>query len=1185
MEISKLEIKGFKSFGDRIKIHFDHRVTGIVGPNGSGKSNVVDAIRWVLGEQKTRVLRSDKMENVIFNGTKIRKPAQIAEVSLTFDNNQKLLPPEYTRVTITRRYSRSGDSQYFINEVPSRLKDINNLFLDTGIGSDSYAIIELKMVDEILNDKDSARRSLLEKAAGISKFKLRKREAMRRLEAVDLDLSRVEDLLSEIQKNLNSLEKQAKQAERYLELKAEYRKTSIIYAKRSVSRQNTTLEALERQLTSETEKREILVEHLNQREANIEKEKEDAVQFETDFYDRQKDLNTHQGELRNSENEKKLSSERLRFLRDKNDTLTVQIRQDEQNKNEIEKSLTELEIKRKEAQTELDEISNDLADLQEAYETQKSITAEIQQKANSLTQQNSQKQELVYQIKKDYEVKQSQQENLVQELANLTSQSDNQQSQLDSFEGDLQEAQESLDFAQSHLESLQTEEENNQQARRFLEQEIDEIRENLRQKNRLRDARQNELELTQSLVTNLEGFPEATRYLSQNQSEWTENNCPLVSEVFQYPAEFGQAMQAFLEPYSNYFVATTFQEAYAGIQFLQNAKNGKANFFVLETIQNQAKETTQIPQATTLLSILAFDSQFQSLANLLFREVYVIDNWTQELSNQHPNAIFLQKDGTLIRRKSILSGGSVEKETISHGERVQRLKVLPQEIESLQTEITAIENTFSEKTSELQALREQNLKQEISAAQLSYNQANEEVVSLRTKQEQINQLLNNQNQRREQLQNRQSELETRLAELLPQAEQEESQMKEIQSQIKDLDEQFALENEALTMKSSRYNQQNILFYQQKGKVENIEQEITYKQQSQANLEKRIAQAGTEQKQAKEDVERLAKNFAEQEKEVYQLQQKTATFQKNLEEAEKTYYSIRGQIGESEKEFKEMQRQKELLDSLLQELNNKKHETKLSLTSMRERLAAEFQLDLDDLINADSEGEEEEMAHLNEQQLKSKTEDLKKRIQRIGTVNPMAMETYQEMKDRFDFIDKQKNDLMESKKALLKTIREMENYAKKAFLKSFEAVRQNFIKVFRSLFMEEDDADLVLLDPESPLESDIDIIAKPKGKRPLTINQLSGGEKTLTATSLLFALYLLKPAPFCIFDEVDAPLDDVNTEKFNNIIRNFSKESQFIIVTHNKRTMANMEAMYGVTMQEGEGVSMIVPASLKEVEKL
>ncbi|MEO1655145.1 MAG: AAA family ATPase, partial [Bacteroidota bacterium] len=383
MQLSRLEVKGFKSFGDQAIVNFDKGVTGIVGPNGCGKSNVVDSIRWVLGEQKTRALRSDKMENIIFNGTKKRKPAPMAQVSLTFDNNKKLIPSEYTKVTITRRYYRTGESEYLINDVRCRLKDINDLFLDTGIGSDSYAIIELKKVDEILNDKYQARRDLFEKAAGISKFKTRKKESLNKLDAVDKDLARVGDLLFEIEKNLRSLERQAKQAERYFKLETAYKKTSLAYARKAVKRQREIKEALQIQIERETRKRQELNQAIQNIEGLRENKKVQLDHLEKNLSFKQKQLNAHIAQIRQIENDKKLKNERVRFLEDKISNLRQQIQQDIQNQSRIKEEVSQLQIQLESANKQYNEAEIELSQLQNNYEQQKQTCAEIQQRVKS----------------------------------------------------------------------------------------------------------------------------------------------------------------------------------------------------------------------------------------------------------------------------------------------------------------------------------------------------------------------------------------------------------------------------------------------------------------------------------------------------------------------------------------------------------------------------------------------------------------------------------------------------------------------------------------------------------------------------------------------------------------------------------------------------------------------------------
>src|SRR5688500_7747153 len=393
MQLAKLEIKGFKSFADKIVINFDEGITGIVGPNGCGKSNIVDSIRWVLGEQKTSALRSEKMENVIFNGTSQRGAQQMAEVSLTINNTKNILPTEYSQITITRRLYRSGESEYLLNNVVCRLKDITNLFLDTGIASNSYAIIELGMVDDILNDKDNSRRMLFEEAAGISKFKKRKKETLKKLEDTDTDLERVEDLLFEIEKNMKSLEKQAKQTETYYRVKEEYKEKSINLAKVVVNKQKDRFNVISKQVTEEHDRKLGLTSEVAEKEALIEKSKSELILKEKTLSTRQKSINEFVTKIRQYESEKQIKNERLKYLNDRATGLREQIEQDKKSNDRARFSIQSLESEKASAQQILNEINQKLEHLKNEYEEQKKKTSALQGEADGLRQVQRERQE------------------------------------------------------------------------------------------------------------------------------------------------------------------------------------------------------------------------------------------------------------------------------------------------------------------------------------------------------------------------------------------------------------------------------------------------------------------------------------------------------------------------------------------------------------------------------------------------------------------------------------------------------------------------------------------------------------------------------------------------------------------------------------------------------------------------
>lgn len=1173
MQLTRLEIKGFKSFADKVTINFDEGITGIVGPNGCGKSNVVDSIRWVLGEQKTRVLRSEKMENIIFNGTKARKPTQLAEVSLTFNNTKNLIPTEYSQVTITRRYYRSGESEYQLNGVTCRRKDITDLFLDTGIASNSYAIIELKMVDDILNDKDNSRRALFEEAAGIAKFRIRKKETLKKLSDTDDDLDRVEDLLYEIEKNLKSLERQAKQAKRYYEIKEEYKKSSIALAQVTVASQQEVLGNIEKQIEIENDKKSSLNTQLAEKEAFLEQLKADLISKEKLLSARQKTLNEHVNTIRQYESEKKIKNERQRFLQDRIEKLKGEISADKQSNERASFSLQSLRKEQEEAQSILHEVSERLEVLRSQHEEQKNKNNLFQQEVSESTQQYQSRRESLYQSAKELEIKQIQLSSLRQEFEKTSESSSQHSANLQEFDLKLKELEEEKNTRQVAFDTLKGYQEELTTKLKALQSQVEEHKERRSQINRSLDAKQNEFNLTKSLVDNLEGFPEAIKFLKKK-PEWKD--APLLSDIITCSEEYRICIENFLEPYMNFYVVEYYEDAIKAVNLLHDSTRGKANFFVLEKLEGYQKtERTTLPQGTTeALDIVEYDASYERLFNYLLDDVVVFEGQQPAVDD---SITLLEKSGKVTRRPFSLSGGSVG---LFEGKRIGRAKNLEKlsaEIKKLQKQQQQVEEQMLKTQNAYEELLLTDKSGELEAARDAINSINETYATVRTKQEQFQNLLSSNALRREDIEQQIQDLSAEIADLSPLHEQESAALETLAGELERKREELEQLNELASTKSQAFNEENVRFHRQQNKVNSIGQEISYKEEAYQSSMARIEKNNEELQTAEQDLNSLVQKTVENDDDLVGMYEEKESIEVGVNEAEKEYYQTRGSIDEEEKAVREIQRKRETADHVLMQWQNQLNETKMALNSVKDRLSVEFNINFEQL----SDEIAEEYTDKNEDDIKAIVEKLKNRLDNMGPINPMAMDAYEEIKERFDFISGQKEDLLKAKESLLETIEEIDTVAKETFLDAFEKIKDNFVKVFRTLFTEEDDCDLSLTDPENPLDSSIDIIAKPKGKRPLTINQLSGGEKTLTATSLLFSIYLLKPAPFCIFDEVDAPLDDANIDKFNQIIREFSKDSQFIIVTHNKRTMASTDIIYGITMIE-QGISRVVPVDLREL---
>ena len=1188
MRLTQIEIKGFKSFADKTIIQFNRNMTGIVGPNGCGKSNTIDAIRWVLGEQKSRALRLDKMDNILFNGTRKRTPAGRAEVSLTFENTRNLLPTEFATVTISRLLYRSGESEYLLNGVRCRLKDISNLFMDTGISSDSYAIIELKMIDEILNDNEDSRRRLFEQAAGISKYKVRKKETLQKLTATDEDLSRVEDLLFEIENNLKTLEKQAKKTEKYHKLRQQYKELSIEMAIHQLGKYKIQFEQLNQQLNNETDRKTHTNTLLAQTEAILEQLKNDVLAQEQHLSTVQKDLNKHLASLRDAEGQKNLLTQNARFLTEKIDKLNTQINHAKTTIEQLQKEIDHLNWDKKGEEEIVKNAENQLSTLQKASENSKQLHRNARQDLDKQQGELKNIEIKIFDIEKKIAVRISQRDGLLREAKDAQLRLLSQQTETESYQETIANAEKEQQNAEKVLAECSKRETELREQINNAEIQADNARQHTADIQRQADAKRNEHKLTKSLVDSLEGFADSIKFLKTQQHRWNTSNAPLLLDIVNCPDEYKTAIENYLQAQLNSYVIEHFNQAQTALDLLKKEQKGKASFLIIPNEQtadqdlNARDPNTQelIPNAKPAAALIELNKeQYRPLLNQLLKNVYLIDDdnfvptdeWLQK------GYIFAYKNGSLVRSKSHLSGGSVGS---FEGKRIgkrQQLELLEKQLQQLERETAQAQKTSAEKREEVLQLQNK-----LKTAMQQTQQQRVELQKCQNKQAQLKIRLENAEKFVRESHHRQGNLNTQIAqadndmvELNAQMAQIKTTRHEQAQQLNIAEQQFKSASNALNQATQAFNEQNITFHKQQNRLHNITQQLQFKNQQLNDTQRRNTEDQTAYNNALQQLETTQQQQAQTNNTLIALYADKELKEKKLADVETVYYKTRGEVVETEKQAKAHSKAKEQIDLLLQNIQAQIQQIKMQLLSIKERLNVEFKTDIDNLL------EQEPSTQWTREELEARLAKTKNQLDNFGEINPLAIEAFNEIKQRYDFIIVQREDLLQAKKALLQTIGEIELTATQKFMTAFDKVRENFVTVFRSLFTDEDHCDLVLTEPNKPLESPIDIIAKPKGKRPQSINQLSGGEKSLTALAMVFALYLLKPAPFCILDEVDAPLDDANVGKFTQIIRRFSAESQFIIVTHNKNTMASVDAIYGVTMHE-EGVSRVVPVDFSQL---
>ncbi|WEK33460.1 MAG: chromosome segregation protein SMC [Candidatus Pseudobacter hemicellulosilyticus] len=1171
MRLKSLEIKGFKSFADKTVLNFDTGITGVIGPNGCGKSNIIDSIRWVIGEQKISHLRSENLESLVFNGSKTRSASGLAEVSLTFENTRNLLPTEFNTVTVTRKFYKSGESEYRLNDVQCRLKDIQNLFMDTGVSTDSYAIIELGMVDEIIKDKENSRRRMLEQAAGITIYKTRKKEAKQKLDATEQDLNRIEDLLFEINNQLKSLENQAKKAEKYYEIKKEYREYSIELAKASLEGFNHTYRELNNQSESETDKKIRLEAEIANEEAGIEQEKVGFIEKERALQSMQHEFNEMLQTLRLKENDKNLASQRLNFLKEKESNLQAFLDKSEGQLKGLEESIEFTHMQIGEEQGKLEGLEQQLDDLKASSDEKRSLFDQKRVSVDRLRSENLSMQRNQFDAEKKVAVADTSIQNLQQSINQLQEEWEVRSSQLKQLEEEMVTREQELENRKTDLRQLQDQHERTKEQILQTQGQLEVLRQQLAEENRKLDAKRNEYDLLKSLIDSMEGYPESIKFLHKNPN-WN-HTAPILSDIIYVKEEYRAAVENVLEPYLNYYVVNNLQEGMQAVHLLDEHKKGKANFFLLDRLEGAAGTHHQPEQTIPAMQVIEVDAQYRQLAEQLLGNVFIAEN---EAALENSNgAVVLEKHGKYVKGKYSLTGGSVG---VFEGKKIGRAKNLEKLFEEIQAQevvVADLKAAIQAKHNEVVGYNEQLKETAIKQAQEDINRLTNQVFSLENKIESLHGLQSSSRNRVEDLQ---SNLEA-TASSIEGTRQEWMNLVNLLNEVKDklklAEDDYKFAEDEYNRALAGYNEFNLQVTRQHSKINALTQELEFKSNQLKDLRNQIDSNASQLKQTAEQLTENEDALANAENGLVELMRRKEEEEKKLNEADQAYYNLRNTLNEKEGELRHKVKEREILEHILADIKDKLNELKLQLAGMKERLNVEFRINLDEIIDQPRTND------IPTEELQEKCDRMKKRLENLGEVNPTAIEAFQEMKKRYEFILEQKNDLVTAKDSLMQTIQEVEATANQQFLDTFNRVRENFQKVFKALFTEDDTADMILENPENLAETGIDIVAKPKGKRPSSITQLSGGEKTLTATALLFAIYLIKPAPFCILDEVDAPLDDANVGKFTNMIRKFSEESQFIIVTHNKMTMSAVDVIYGVTMQE-PGVSKLVPVDFRNL---
>jgi chromosome segregation protein len=1176
MYLSKLEVLGFKSFYNKTSLKFNSGITSIVGPNGCGKSNIVDSIRWVLGEQKPSALRSDKMENVIFAGTKKLKPLGLAEVSLTIKNDKNILPSEYSEVTITRRLYRSGESEYLLNKAVCRLRDIIDLFMDTGMGFNAYSVIELKMIELILNDKTNERRKLFEEAAGVTKYKSRRHAALRKLEAVQQDLTRVQDIISEVEKIVRSLERQAKKAEQYNKLYEQLKSLEIEMIEREYSEIKQSIEPIKKKIEEIKFSKSNVNTKLTLDESNLERFKKELIDIEQKVTIANENLSKNSSRIRNIEHETQLQNERLKALtesivryetEDNNYAIEIDlhenVKKSDQNRiSEVQKILEEIDIKFEDKNKEL-----------------KQIISSLNEKSNEIKEFNSKKIGVINEIsslKNKYS-------NLEFRIANVQQRDTDIETEIQFnlkeiskcdeqillLEKELEVLKLAVKFAENEFHSKEIEREN-------LKLEIENLQNHSFEIQSKIGKNISRIDLLKSLIEKNIGISESVQFLTRK-TDWITKQVQTVAEVINTEPKYRVAIEAALGELAGYIIVDTYYEANAGIEVLKKTTHGKATFICLDKINalkiNEDSVTdTSIIRAT---EIIKCDDQYKKLFKFLLRNIYVFEKIDEAIKfvDLHSNSCAITLEGEIFGGNGIVKGGSKRTDEGLLIGKKEQLKELVDEVDILKKELDENQLIIKDKNLAFNNINLKNYADKIVKAGNNQSDLEKKMSEFYIKKNNSKTAIDKIILEKNKLETDKSSFNQELLDSMPVIQKLEDELNLFENKIDQLNAEYANIDNERNKKNDEVNEIKIQLVSKNSEIQNLKNEVERVFNQIVTIQKTIERHRTEIIEFNKEIETLKERNLNHEAELTELFKKNVTYTYERDDILNVYSSKKDEVIISEKIIREDRKSHDDYFSELSDLEIKFNELKIRLENLRVKAKDDYQFEVQTKLFEDA-------GTYNFNEVKDQVRQIKEKIHFIGPVNSLAFEEYKSEKERLDFLLSQKSDLIESENTLMATIDEINTTATIKFTDTFDLIRTNFITVFETLFDEGDECDLRFKENIDPLEGEIEIIAKPKGKKPQSIDLLSGGEKTLTAISLLFAIYLVKPSPFCILDEVDAPLDDANIDRFVKILRRFSNNTQFVVVTHNKKTMEATDTMYGVTMEE-MGVSKIVAVQFTE----
>lgn len=1182
MRLKSLEIQGFKTFPDKTKLSFEQGITSVVGPNGSGKSNISDAIRWVLGEQSPKSLRCSKMEDVVFNGTDKRKKQGYAEVTLNIDNSDRFLDFNGDEIAVTRRYYRSGESEYLINKAAVRLKDINELFMDTGLGRDGYSIIGQGKIDSIVSSKGEDRREIFEEAAGISRYRYRKIEAERKLKSTEENLLRLRDIVTELEGRVEPLKKQSEKAQKFLTYSEEKRGLEIALWLLTLDKSQENLKLQDEKISIVRSQYEDAVKALE----NVEQETEEIYQKNGELSSKIEQLRTEsnqiESEIAQKNSQISVAENDILHNNENIERLKNEISQADRNAGELEKSIAE-------KQEQIDILDKQVIEKQKHYN-------EVSEKLNIINLDSSKSGDKLQELTSKLSVLTSQSADarvidmtsessineLTSRIAALNNSNSERKSQvedlsqmLSDYHRDIETAQNEITSFKNSIDGLELKLSSKEKKRNELKAESDKLALDVRE-------HQRKISFLENLERNLEGFSKSVKIIvNASKNGKLHGICGPVSRVISVPPKYGVAIETALGAAMQNIVVNSDEDAKQAIRYLKSTDGGRATFLPLNTIKPRELRENGLEDCYGFVGVASqlctCDAKYNDILSSLLGRIVVADDLNSATSiakKYFYKFKVVTLDGQVVNAGGSLTGGSLNRNTglLSRASEIKQLKAQTEDLlklaKSAENQSEEISREFSAIEAELLGIRADlsnkqqdfvRLQAECRACENELENSKKLLTGSASEVEECQKKIEILKKSREQARERLSKLNIKIA----QAEQHVNDVTGSRAELTKSREELSslLQNIRLEIVTAQKD------------IDVLNSEIVYARNTGTNNDERKSE--------------LFNQIHSVESVINEISGRIESYKNDVTSLENTRSSVADRINS-------LTQQKDLLEKRSIEMReSERNKTNERETSGRELARLEerklnIQKEYDNIIS--KLWEEYELTKREAEQTAIEIEDapkaqrrlneLKKSIKNLGSVNVSAIEEYKEVSERYQFMSAQVNDVEKSKKEITSLITNLTKQMKEVFVESFDQINKNFTYTFKELFGG-GTASLSLSDPENILTSGIDILVHPPGKIVVHLDALSGGEKALVAIALYFSIMKVRPAPFCVMDEIEAALDDVNVYRFASYLRRMTEKTQFILITHRRGTMEEADVLYGVTMQD-EGISKLLELRSTEV---